>query len=260
MSLGNLPEVVSREEWLLARKELLAREKELTRQRDDVNAARRRLPMVEITKNYAFDGPRGSAELVDLFEGRSQLVIYQAMFAPDADEACPACSFWIDNVGHLSHLHARDTSFAAVSRAPLDKLERYKERMGWTIPWYSSHGSDFNYDFHVSFDASITPVEWNYKDYAQLVRENPSWEGYTGEEMSVSAFLRRGDRVFHTYSCYGRGIDLLNSTYNWLDLTARGRQEDWEQPPGRSDGPAMSWLRRHDAYEPTDVGRANNPT
>lgn len=260
MSLENLPEVVSREEWLAARKELLARERELTRNRDDVNAARRRLPMVETTKDYAFDGPRGRAELVDLFEGRGQLVIYHLMFDPDADEACPACSFWIDNVGHLSHLYARDTSFAAVSRAPLDKLERYKQRMGWTIPWYSSHGSDFNYDFHVSFDASITPVEWNYKDYARLVRENPDWEGYTGEEMGVSAFLRRGDRVFHTYSCYGRGIDLLNSTYNWLDLTARGRQEDWEQPPGRSDGPAMSWLRRHDEYEPTVAGRASNPT
>lgn len=250
MPLGNLPEVVSREEWLAARKELLAREKELTRHRDDVNAARRRLPMVEITKNYAFDGPRGSAELVDLFEGRSQLVIYHLMFDPDADEACPACSFWMDNVGHLSHLHARDTSFAAVSRAPLDKLEQYKQRMGWTIPWYSSYGSDFNYDFHVSFDASIAAVEYNYTDFAQLVRENPAWQGYTGEEMGVSAFLRHGDRVFHTYSCYGRGIDLLNGTYNWLDLTARGRQEDWEQPPGRSDGPAMSWLCRHDEYEP----------
>ncbi|MDT0445137.1 DUF899 domain-containing protein [Streptomyces johnsoniae] len=259
MSLGNLPEVVSREEWLAARKELLAREKELTRHRDDVNAARRRLPMVEITRNYVFDGPHGSAELIDLFEGRGQLVIYHVMFGPDADEACPACSFWIDNVGHLSHLHARDTSFAAVSRAPLDKLERYKQRMGWTIPWYSSHSSDFNYDFHVSFDASITPVEWNYQDYAQLVRDTPSWEGYTGEEMGVSAFLRREDRVFHTYSCYGRGIDLLNGTYNWLDLTARGRQEDWEQPPGRNDGPAMSWLRRHDEYESTAVDRASGP-
>lgn len=260
MSLGNLPEVVSREKWLAARNELLAREKELTRHRDEVNAARRRLPMVEITKEYSLDGPQGKVGLLDLFDGHSQLMIYHMMFAPDANQACPACSFWIDNVGDLSHLHARDTSLVAVSRAPLNKLEHYKQRMSWTIPWYSSHDTDFNYDFHVSFDATITPVEYNYADFAQLVQENPAWEGYTGEEMGVSVFLRQGDRIFHTYSCYGRGIDLLNGTYNWLDLTARGRQEDWEQPPGRSDGPAMSWLRRHDEYEPTDIDSAHNHT
>ncbi|GII94284.1 DUF899 family protein [Sinosporangium siamense] len=162
-------------------------------------------------------------------------------------------------MGHLNHLHARDTSLAAVSRAPLDKLERYKRRMGWAVPWYSSLGSNFNYDFHVSFDASITPVEWNYKNYAQLVRENPGWEGYTGEEMGVSAFPAPRRSRLHTYSCYGRGIDLLNGTYNWLDLTARGRQEDWEQPPGRGDGPSMSWLRRHDEYDPAVIGGAHDP-
>jgi predicted dithiol-disulfide oxidoreductase (DUF899 family) len=124
----------------------------------------------------------------------------------------------------------------------------HRNRLGWTFPWFSSHGSEFNYDFHVTFDPSITPVEYNYRDYGELVRQNPSWEGYTGSEEGASAFLRQGDRVFHTYSCFGRGIDLLNGTYNWLDLTARGRQEDWEQPPGRSTGPAMSWLRRHDKY------------
>ncbi|WP_216216105.1 DUF899 domain-containing protein [Amycolatopsis aidingensis] len=248
------PEVVTRDQWLVARRELLDREKELTRHRDQVNAARRRLPMVEITKEYSLDGPEGKAGLLDLFDGRSQLLIYHFMLGPDQEEGCPACSFWIDNVGHLSHLHARDTSLAAVSRAPLDTLERFKQRMGWEVPWYSSFGSDFNYDFHVSFDASITPVEWNYKDYTELVRENPDWEGYTGEEQGVSAFLRRGDRIFHTYSTYGRGIDLLNGTYNYLDLTARGRQEDWEQPPGRGDDPAMSWLHRHDEYEPSVIG------
>ncbi|MFB4289561.1 DUF899 domain-containing protein [Nonomuraea sp. ATR24] len=259
MSLDNLPEVVSREEWLAARKELLAKEKELTRARDRVNAERRRLPMVRVDKPYTFDGPDGKVSLLDLFEGRSQLLIYHLMFAPDADEACPACSFWIDNVGRLTHLHARGTTLAAVSRAPLDKLQRYKRRMGWTLPWYSSFGSDFNYDFHVSFDASITPVEWNYQDYDQLVRANPGWEGYTGEEMGVSAFLRRDGDIFHTYSCFGRGIDLLNGTYNWLDLTALGRQEDWEQPPGRADGPAMSWLHRHDEYDPAAIGGAHGP-
>jgi predicted dithiol-disulfide oxidoreductase (DUF899 family) len=243
------PEVTTRERWLVARRELLAQERELTRRRDEVNAARRRLPMVEITKDYAFDGPHGKAGLIDLFEGRAQLLIYHLMFEPDADEACASCSFWIDNWGRLDHLHARDTSFAAVSRAPLDKLERYKQRMGWTIPWYSSWGSDFNYDFHVTLDPAVAPVEYNFKDLAQLEQESPSWRGWSGEEKGVSAFLRRRDRIFHTYSCYQRGIDLLNGTYNWLDLTARGRQEDWEQPPGRGDDPALSWLRRHDEYE-----------
>jgi len=241
------PEVTTRENWLAARRELLAREKDLTRHRDEVNAARRRLPMVEITKDYAFDGPHGQRGLIDLFEGRSQLLIYHVMFEPAGDEACPSCSFWIDNVGHLSHLHARDTSFAAISRAPLEKLERYKQRMGWTIPWYSSYGSEFNYDFHVTLDPAVAPVEYNYKDLAQLEQENPAWRGWSGEQMGVSAFLRRGDRVFHTYSCFQRGIDLLNGTYNWLDLTARGRQEAWEEPAGRGDD-ALSWVRRHDEY------------
>jgi predicted dithiol-disulfide oxidoreductase (DUF899 family) len=243
------PEVTTREQWLAARRELLARERELTRLRDEVNAARRRLPMVEITKDYAFDGPHGTVGLIDLFEGRTQLLIYHFMFEPDGDEGCPSCSFWIDNVGHLSHLHARDTSFAAVSRAPLAKLERYKQRMGWTIPWYSSYGSDFNYDFHVTLDPSVAPVEYNFKSLAQLEQENPRWRGWSGEEVGASAFLRRDDRIFHTYSCYARGIDLLNGTYNWLDLTARGRQEAWEQPPGRGDDPSLSWVRRHDEYE-----------
>jgi predicted dithiol-disulfide oxidoreductase (DUF899 family) len=242
------PEITTREQWLAARRELLAQERELTRHRDEVNAARRRLPMVELTKDYAFEGPDGKVRLIDVFEGRSQLLIYHLMFEPDADAACPGCSFWMDNWGRLDHLHARDTSFAAVSRAPLDKLERYRQRLGWTFPWYSSYGSDFNYDLHVTLDPSVAPVEYNYKGLDQLVRQNPSWEGWSGEEMGASAFLRRGDRIFHTYSCFERGIDMLNGTYQWLDLTARGRQEDWEQPPGRSDSPAQSWVRRHDEY------------
>jgi predicted dithiol-disulfide oxidoreductase (DUF899 family) len=244
------PEVTTRDEWLVARRELLAQERELTRHRDAVNEARRRLPMVEITKGYAFDAPHGKAALTDLFEGRSQLLIYHLMFEPDADEPCANCSFWIDNVGRLDHLHARDTTLAAVSRAPLDKLERYRRRMGWTLPWYSSHGSDFNYDFHVTLDSAVAPVTYNYKDLAQLERENPGWRGWSGEEMGISAFLRRGDRVFHTYSCFQRGIDLLNGTYNWLDLTALGRQETWERPAGRGGDEAQSWVRRHDEYEP----------
>jgi predicted dithiol-disulfide oxidoreductase (DUF899 family) len=243
------PEITTREAWLVARRELLAKEKELTRHRDEVNAARRRLPMVEITKDYAFEGPEGKGTLADLFDGRSQLIIYHTMFDTDDDVACPACSFWMDNVGDLTHLHARDTTLAFVSIAPLEKLERYKARMGWTMPWYSSHGSMFNYDFHATFDPSIAPVEWNFMNLDELIQANPGWAGFTGSESGISAFLRRDDRVFHTYACYGRGIDLLNGTYNWLDLTARGRQEDWERPSGRSDGPAMSWLRRKYDYD-----------
>ena len=244
----NQPRVVSRDEWLSARMELLAKEKELTRQRDAVNAERRRLPMVEITKDYVFEGPE-KAGLVDLFDGRNQLLVYHFMFEPDWDEGCPSCSYVVDNIGHLSHLHARETSLVLVSRAPFEKLAAYRERMGWTLPWYSSFGTDFNYDFHATIDKAVAPVEYNYKDEEELVEQSPSWAGWSGEQPGTSAFLREGDRVFHTYSVYERGIDPLMGTYTWLDLTARGRQEDWEEPAGRSDGKAQSWLHRHDQYE-----------
>ena len=240
------PQVVSRKEWLDARKRLLEREKEFTRQRDALNAERRRLPMVEIDKPYVFEATRGHASLLDLFEGRSQLLVYHFMFEPDWDEGCPSCSFLIDNVGHLAHLHARDTTLALVSRAPLAKLEPYRARMGWSVPWYSSAGSDFNYDFHVTLDEAVAPVEYNYRPLAEL---GPTWQGWSGDMHGISAFLRHGDRVFHTYSSYARGTDMVVGTYHWLDLTARGRQEDWEQPPGRSNSPLMGWLRRHDAYD-----------
>ena len=240
------PQVVSREAWLDARKRLLEREKEFTRQRDALNAERRRLPMVEIDKPYVFEGTRGDATLLDLFEGRSQLLVYHFMFESDWDEGCPSCSFLIDNVGHLAHLHARDTTLALVSRAPLAKLEAYRARMGWSVPWYSSAGSDFNYDFHVTLDEAVAPVEYNYRPLAEL---GPTWQGWSGDMHGISAFLRHGDRVFHTYSSYARGTDMIVGTYHWLDLTARGRQEDWEQPPGRSNSPLMGWLRRHDAYD-----------
>jgi predicted dithiol-disulfide oxidoreductase (DUF899 family) len=245
----NDPQVVSRDEWLAARTRLLAKEKELTRARDELNAERRRLPMVEIDKEYIFEGAHGKASLLDLFEGRDQLVVYHFMWLWDEDQGCPSCSFLVDNIGHLAHLHARNTSLAVVSRAPLSTSEPFRARMGWTVPWYSSYGSDFNYDFHVTIDPSVAPVEYNYRDQAELERSNPAWIGWSGEQPGMSAFLRHGDRVFHTYSSYARGGDLLLGTYNWLDLTARGRQEDWEQPTGRSDAPFMSWLRHHDRYE-----------
>jgi predicted dithiol-disulfide oxidoreductase (DUF899 family) len=242
------PQVVSRDEWLVARKQLLAQEKELTGHRDEVNAARRRLPMVEIDAEYVFDGPDGKAGLLDVFDGRRQLLVWHFMFDPSWDEGCPSCSFIIDHIGfQLSHLHARDTSLAAISRAPIEKLAAHKQRMRWTIPWYSSHGSDFNYDFHVTLDPAVAPVEYNYQPPPDALAE-VEWpmEGH-----AVSAFLRDGDRVFHTYQSYARGGELLIGTYNWLDLTALGRQEDWEEPAGRSDGPAQSWLRRHDRYDAT---------
>jgi predicted dithiol-disulfide oxidoreductase (DUF899 family) len=237
----DLPKVVSRDEWLTARKELLAEEKELTRARDALHTRRRELPMVEVDKEYIFEGPDGKVSLKDLFEGRRQLIVYHFMFGPDWDAGCPSCSILVDNIGHLSHLHARDTTLAVVSRAPLAKIEAYKERMGWTFPWYSSYGGDFNYDYHASLDASVAPVEYNFE-----VWEDP---GEPGEAPGMSVFLRDGDSIFHTYSSYARGGDILIGTYNWLDLTALGRQEDWEKPAGRSDGPFMGWVRRHDEYD-----------
>src|SRR3954449_7468542 len=234
----SLPTIVTRDEWLAARKELLAREKELTRERDAINAARRRLPMVEITEDYRFEGPDGDVGLLDLFEGRRQLLVYHFMWLFDEGAGCPSCSFLVDNIGHLAHLHARDTSLVLVSRAPSERLRAYQERMGWTVPWYSSAGSDFNFDFHVSFYEDRGPDEYNF---------SPT-EPFTGEGPGTSAFLRVEDDVFHTYSAFARGGDEQLGTYTWLDMTALGRQEDWEEPKGRSDGPFMSWVRRHDEY------------
>jgi predicted dithiol-disulfide oxidoreductase (DUF899 family) len=236
----SLPQVVSRDEWLVARKALLAKEKQLTRERDTLNAERRRLPMVEIEKDYVFEGPDGKARLLDLFEGRRQLIVGHFMFDPGWEDGCPSCSAGADEVakGLLEHLHARDTTLAYVSRAPIDKIERYKARKGWTFPWYSSHGSDFNYDFHATLDESVAPIEYNYRTKEEhdqagtghfLTAEQPI------EMPGTSYFLRDGDRVFHTYSTYARGAEQTGGSYYFLDLTALGRQEDWEEPKGRAD-------------------------
>jgi predicted dithiol-disulfide oxidoreductase (DUF899 family) len=234
------PRVVSRDEWLVARQELLEKEKEATRARDTLNAQRRELPMVEIDKPYVFKGPDGVRSLLDLFEGRRQLVVYHFMFGPDwEDEGCASCSFLVDNIGHLSHLHSRDTSLAVVSRAPLDKIEPFKKRMGWTFPWYSSFGAEFNYDFHVTLDEEVTPVEYNYRDKAELERLGMPWHT-TGEQHGVSVFFRDGERVLHSYSTYGRGPELLLGTYSYLDLTPLGRMEE---------GTGIVQFRHHDTYD-----------
>jgi predicted dithiol-disulfide oxidoreductase (DUF899 family) len=247
MTVSAMPRVVSREEWLAARKELLAREKAETRARDELSRQRRELPMVAVEKDYVFEGADGKASLLDLFDGRRQLITYHFMFDPDWDEGCPSCSLLVDNIGHLAHLHARDTSLVLVSRAPYEKLAAYRTRMGWTVPWVSSQDSDFNYDFHVTLDQSRGSTEYNFED--QTTHEDKGEDYFTaGEVPGISCFLRDGDRIYHTYSTYARGGDLLLGTYNYLDMTALGRQEDWEQPPGRSDGPFMSWVRRHDEY------------
>jgi predicted dithiol-disulfide oxidoreductase (DUF899 family) len=234
----SLPEVTNREEWLAARKELLAQEKELTRRRDELNAQRRRLPMVRIDEDYRFEGPDGQATLPDLFEGRRQLIVGHFMFDPSWDDGCPSCSAGADEVsgGLLSHLHARDTTLAYVSRAPLEKIERYKAKRGWTFPWYSSHGSNFNYDFHVTLDESVVPVEYNYRTRDEHEQAGTSFlEGEQPMEMpGTSYFLRVGDDVFHTYSNYARGAEMTGGSYYFLDLTALGRQEDWEEPKGRA--------------------------
>jgi predicted dithiol-disulfide oxidoreductase (DUF899 family) len=230
------PNVVSREQWLTARKQLLAKEKELTRHRDEVNAERRRLPMVRIDKAYVFAGRSGKETLLDLFDGRRQLIVYHFMFDPAWDEGCRSCSFMVDNIGNLAHLHARDTSLVLVSRAPLNRIEAFRKRMGWTVPWYSSYGSDFNYDFHVSLDEAVAPVEYNYLSKAELIAKGEDYFA-RGECPGTSAFLRDGDQVFHTYSTFARGTEMLGGAYSILDLTALGRQEEWEEPKGRADDP-----------------------
>jgi predicted dithiol-disulfide oxidoreductase (DUF899 family) len=222
----SLPQIASRAEWLAARKDLLAQEKELTRRRDALSAARRRLPMVRVEKDYVFDGPDGPARLADMFGAYRQLVLRHFMFDPSWDDGCRSCTAASDELsdGLIAHLHARDTEFVAVSRAPLAKIEDYKARRGWTFPWYSSHGSDFNYDFGVTLDRSVAEPAYNYTPI-----------DFEGELPGHSIFLRVGDDVFHTYSTYARGAEWLGGSYAFLDLTALGRQEEWEEPKGRAD-------------------------
>jgi predicted dithiol-disulfide oxidoreductase (DUF899 family) len=228
----NLPPIVSAAEWKAASEALLAKEKEGTRARDALAAERRRLPRLRIDKDYVFDGPNGKARLLDLFEGRRQLIVYHFMFGPNQDAGCDGCSMVVDQIGHLAHLHARDTSFALISRAPIAKIEPYRKRMGWAIPWFSSFESDFNVDFGRSPE---TPQSGVYQD---------------GESFGLSVFLRDGDQVFRTYFTAGRGVEALGSVWSFLDLTPLGRQEEWEDSPeGYPQTKPYGWWRRHDEYE-----------
>ena len=225
-------EVVQHEKWVEARKALLQKEKEFTRLRDELSAQRRALPWERVEKEYVFDGPNGEETLRDLFGGRSQLVVYHFMFGPDDDAGCKSCSFWADSFDpNVVHLKARDVSFAAISRAPYEKLAAYRERMGWGFRWVSSGRTDFNYDFGVSF--APDDQEKQIYNYGGLRPGIADREG-------MSVFYTDESGVFHTYSSYARGIDLLNAAYNYLDLVPKGRDE------GNS---GQSWVRRHDEYD-----------
>ncbi len=223
-----LPKIVSRAEWKRARSKLLVKEKAETRRRDSLAAERRRLPIVRVEKNYRFEGPKGKIRLPDLFDGRRQLLLYHFMFAPGVNgwpnAGCPGCSLVVDQICHLAHLQARDTSFVLVSRAPLARIKAYQKRMGWSIPWYSSAGSDFNKDFGVTTKES--------------------------ETFGLSAFLRDGEEVFHTYFTAGRGVEALGPVFTLLDVTPLGRQEKWEDSPaGYPQIAPYQWWRRHDEYK-----------
>jgi predicted dithiol-disulfide oxidoreductase (DUF899 family) len=225
-----LPEIVTPEEWLAARRELLAREKEHTRQRDALNAERRRLPMTEVTKDYRFEGPHGEVSLASLFDGCSQLIIQHVMFGPDWDTVCPGCTASLNALpaAILAQLRTRDTAYVAVSRAPAAKIAAMKAAKGWPVDWYSSFGTDFNYDFQVTIDPAVTPPVHNYK---------PVEVNDATEVGGHSCFLADGGKIFHTYSTYARGSELTIGAYALLDLTALGRREDWEEPKGRVASP-----------------------
>lgn len=226
------PQIVSRDEWLAERIKLLADEKELTKHHDRINADRRRLPMVKIEKEYVFDGPDGKLSLKDLFEDRRQLIVYHFMFDPTWDKGCSGCTGFVNALGDLSLLKERDTTFAVISRAPLATLEAYKAEKEWSIDWFSSFGSDFNYDFHVTLDEEVVAVEHNFLDKAGLEKRSKG-EPYfmKGEQHGLSVFFRLDDDLFHTYSSYARGTENLTNAYTLLDTTPYGRQQDFEDSP-----------------------------
>ena len=226
----SLPDVVSRGQWLEARRRLLAQEKEMTRSRDELNASRRRLPMVKVDKEYVFQGPDGPVSLAGLFGGQRQLIVQHVMFGPDWDQPCPGCSAAISELspGVIDHINTRETAFVLASRAPYDKIAVAAKERGWPAPWYSTYGSDFNCDYQVTLDAERGQTDYNYRAEPGLLGGDRS-----AEMPGYSCFLREGDEIFHTYSVYGRGTEYVGNAYTFLDLTALGRQEDWEEPKGR---------------------------
>ncbi|HEX6830141.1 MAG TPA: thioredoxin family protein [Methyloceanibacter sp.] len=234
--------VVSRDEWIAARKAHLANEKAFTKARDRLSAERRALPWVKVEKNYLFDTPEGKKSLADLFDGRSQLIVYHFMLGPDWGEGCPSCSYLADHFdGAALHLAHRDVTLLAVSRAPLPEIAAYKKRMGWRFPWVSSYGNDFNYDFHVSFRREHKEGEVYY---------NYEMGDFESDEKGVSVFIKDASgAIFHTYSAYARGLDILVGTYNFLDLVPKGRDEA-ELPW------SMAWVRRHDDYDDVEAARS----
>jgi predicted dithiol-disulfide oxidoreductase (DUF899 family) len=230
--------IVSREQWIEARKAHMAREKEFTRARDALSEARRSLPWVKVDKDYVFEGPAGKLTLAELFKGRPQLVVQHVMFKPDWDAACKSCSFWVDGFERMvPHLAARDTTMVAISLAPIAKLEAFKKRMGWTFDWYSSGSNAFNHDYGVTF--SRDEIDKGEKKY------NFGTTPFYGEELpGISVFYRdEAGNIFHTYSCYARGLDMMNAAYHYLDLTPLGRHEDGLPYP-------MDWVRLRDQYQP----------
>jgi predicted dithiol-disulfide oxidoreductase (DUF899 family) len=230
--------IVPTNEWVEARKRLLAKEKEFTRLRDELSQQRRDLPWERVEKEYVFEGPNGKEILSELFAGKSQLIVYHFMFDPAWEVGCKSCSFWADNFNGIDiHLKHRDISFLAVSRAPFPKLEAYKRRMGWSFKWVSSFGADFNYDYYVSFTSEELAKGEAYYNY---VRQKP----FGSEVVGISVFYRDpAGAVFHTYSCYSRGVDMLNGAYHCIDLTPKGRDEADQKPN------SQAWVRRHDEYQ-----------
>jgi len=239
-----LPEIVDREVWTRARRELLAAEKDLTRHRDRVSTARRELPMVRITQDYRFHGPDGERTLEELFQGRRQLIVHHFMWTYDVDPegnrtprdtACPSCSSGADGIGTLRQLNRRNTTLVGVSTVPFALIDAFKARMGWTFPWFSSHGSTFNLDFHATVDERLAPVQIHHRDAAELEVTEFAWNpGLRGDWPGISVFLRHDGEVFHTYSTYGRGLEEFHNDNPYLDLTPLGRQERWERPTGRA--------------------------
>ena len=238
-----LPDVVSQDEWRAARTRLLEAEKDLTRRRDALNAERRRLPMVRVEADYRFEGPDGEVTLLDMFDGRRQLIVVHFMFDPEWEQGCSSCTAGADEMsdGLRRHLHARETTIAYVARAPIAKIEAYRRERGWTFPFYSSYGSAFNYDFNVTIDERVAPAEYNYRSKADHEARGTGYyfagDGPSHEQPGSSYFLRVDDDIFHTYSLYARGGESTGGSYYFLDNTALGRQEAWEEPKGRAVDP-----------------------